>query len=55
MWTDGIGGWTIRIVIDLGEGSRVRYAWKDGNEVRPDELDRVAKALLRADGEGAGR
>jgi hypothetical protein len=55
MWPDGSGGWRVRVVIDLGEGSRIRYAWKDGSEVRPDELDRVAKELLRAGEEGEGR
>ena len=56
LWPDGSGGWKVRVVIDLGEGSRgVRYAWKDGREVQPDELDRVAKAMLQADGGGEGR
>jgi hypothetical protein len=52
MWTNGIGGWMVRVVIDLGEGARVRYAWEDGREVQPGDLNRVAKALLQADGEG---
>lgn len=55
MWPDGNGGWRVRVVIDLGEGSRIRYAWKDGNEVQPDELSAVAKELLRAGDEGEGR
>jgi hypothetical protein len=55
LWPDGNGGWRVRVVIDLGEGSRIRYAWDDGSEVKPGELDRVAKSLLQADGEGEGR
>ncbi len=55
MWPDGNGGWKVRLVIDLGEGAHIRYVWKDGSEVQPDELKRVAKAMLQAGEEGAGR